>query len=178
MELGAMICTPRQPKCPLCPVRKSCAAFREGRTDELPNLGQRAASTERRFTAFVVERNGRFLVQQRPAGMINAHLWEFPNIETNGRRPDAHQLAKKLFDARPLVIKPLPPVRHTITRYRIVVDVFRAGFAGKLRRMTKTGRWRSFKALRRLAFPSAHRKILEMVTSPSSKPGRTILPGE
>jgi adenine-specific DNA glycosylase len=96
--------------------------------------------------------------------VINAHLWEFPNIETDGQRSDTHQLAKKLFNARPLVIKPLPPVRHTITRYRIVVDVFRAGFAGKLQPPTGTGRWRPFKALRKLAFPSAHRKILEMVT--------------
>ena len=34
-----------------------------------------------RFVAFVAERNGMFLVRQRPAGVVNAHLWEFPNVE-------------------------------------------------------------------------------------------------
>ena len=81
MELGALVCTPRQPQCPVCPVKKLCVAFRENRVGELPNLGKRTASTARHFLAFVIERQGRFLVRQRPAGVVNAHLWEFPNAE-------------------------------------------------------------------------------------------------
>ena len=83
MELGALVCTPRNPQCEICPVKMLCVAFREGRVGELPNLGKREAATARRFIAFVVERNGRFLVRQRPAGAVNAHLWEFPNVEIN-----------------------------------------------------------------------------------------------
>ena len=81
MELGALVCTPRQPQCPVCPVKKLCVAFRQNRVGELPNLGRRTATTARRFIAFVIERNGKFLVRQRPAGVVNAHLWEFPNLE-------------------------------------------------------------------------------------------------
>jgi A/G-specific adenine glycosylase len=81
MELGALVCTPRNPQCHICPVKKLCVAFHEDRIGELPNLGKRKAATARRFVAFVVERNGRFLVRQRPAGVVNAHLWEFPNAE-------------------------------------------------------------------------------------------------
>jgi A/G-specific adenine glycosylase len=81
MELGALVCTPRQPQCLVCPVRKLCVGFRENRVAELPNLGRRIATTARRFIAFVIESNGKFLVRQRPAGVINAHLWEFPNAE-------------------------------------------------------------------------------------------------
>ena len=85
MELGALVCTPRKPQCPICPVKKLCVAFRENRVAELPNLGRRTATTARRFIAFVVERNGKFLVRQRPAGVVNAHLWEFPNVEIGAR---------------------------------------------------------------------------------------------
>ncbi len=85
MELGALVCTPRQPQCPVCPVKKLCVAFREGRIGELPNLGKREAATARHFVAFVVERNGRFLVRRRPAGVVNAYLWEFPNVEIGAR---------------------------------------------------------------------------------------------
>jgi len=81
MELGALVCTPRNPQCKICPVKKLCVAFREGRVGELPNLGKRKTATARRIVAFVVERHGRFLVRQRPAGAVNAHLWEFPNVE-------------------------------------------------------------------------------------------------
>jgi len=85
MELGALICTPRQPQCPVCPVKKLCVAFRENRVAELPNLGRRTATTARRFIAFVIERNGKYFVRQRPAGVVNAHLWEFPNVEIGAR---------------------------------------------------------------------------------------------
>jgi A/G-specific adenine glycosylase len=81
MELGALVCTPRNPQCPVCPVKKLCVAFRENRAEELPNLGKRTTATARRFIAFVVGQRGRFLVRQRPAGVVNAHLWEFPNVE-------------------------------------------------------------------------------------------------
>jgi len=163
MELGATVCTPRQPKCPLCPVRKSCAAFREDRTGQLPNLGRRAIATERRFAAFVVERSGRFLVQQRPAGVVNAHLWEFPNLETNTRPTAGPQLAKTLFNERPEAVKPLRQIRHTITRYRITMDVFRVEFANGAPDAIPNARWCSPAQLHKLAFPSAHRNILGML---------------
>ena len=163
MELGAVICTPRQPKCPLCPVRKHCVAGREKRIDEIPNLGPLPASTERRFAAFVVEKTGCFLVRRRPASVVNAHLWEFPNVELDGSRTEDRQLAENLFRSRPLALQPLQRVRHTITRYRITTDVFRVEFANGTPRTLANGRWCSFSELRKLAFPSAHRKILEML---------------
>jgi A/G-specific adenine glycosylase len=81
MELGALVCMPRNPQCRICPVKNLCVAIQDNRVEELPNLGKRETATARRFAAFVVERNGRFLVRQRPAGVMNAHLWEFPNVE-------------------------------------------------------------------------------------------------
>ena len=38
MELGALVCTPRNPQCLICPVKKNCVAFAENRTEELPIL--------------------------------------------------------------------------------------------------------------------------------------------
>ena len=93
MELGALVCTPRNPQCRICPVIKLCVAFRENRVEALPNLGKRETAIARRFVAFIVERNGRFLIRQRPAGVVNAHLWEFPNVEVGARvsRPAARR---------------------------------------------------------------------------------------
>src|SRR5208282_2194542 len=42
MELGALVCTPRNPQCPICPVKKLCVVFKENRVGELPNLDKRA----------------------------------------------------------------------------------------------------------------------------------------
>ena len=174
MELGALVCTPRNPKCQICPIKKLCDAFRENRIEELPNLGKRTAATTRRFIAFVVEHRGRFIVRQRPAGIVNAHLWEFPNVECVKDKADAGQIFKTMFGVKPFGIRPLCTVKHSITRYRITLEAFHVSFGGPSSTRPKNvetrrrgtppsdiGIWLSPAKLDSLAFTSAHRKILE-----------------
>jgi A/G-specific adenine glycosylase len=146
MELGALVCAPRQPNCPECPLRKQCFAFRRDRVEEFPQLAARPAATERHFQAFVARDDSRFLVRQRPGGVVNAHLWEFPNVEA-GR--EKHTF--KIIDSTPVC-----RVRHSITRYRILLEAFEAEAAGGT-----AGEWKTLAQLQRLPFTSAHRKILE-----------------
>ena len=100
MELGALVCTPRQPQCELCPIARRCVAYQEDRVDELPAFSRRLPATPRRFAAFVAQRGGRFLVRQRPEGVVNAHLWEFPNVELAPNDGDLHQAARLALGVR------------------------------------------------------------------------------
>src|SRR5436190_3172098 len=114
MELGALICTPRAPQCTICPLHSNCTALRTSRVDELPAIEKRQAATARKFAAFIVSKNKRWLVQQRPARVVNGHLWESPNVEIP---MSAKQLPDDIcFSA---TAKPVFTIRHTITRYRI-----------------------------------------------------------
>jgi A/G-specific adenine glycosylase len=158
MELGALVCTPRDPRCAICPVQKLCVAFREHRVNELPNLGKREAATARRFVAFVARRNGRFLVRQRPAGVVNAHLWEFPNVEILNGISDPKLAAKSALGVKPARLQPLCTVKHSITRYRITLETFVTRLKDS---QTKAGGfWKTPAQLRQLAFTAAHGKIL------------------
>ena len=158
MELGALVCTPRNAQCLICPVKKLCVAFEENRVDELPNLGKRETATARHFLAFAVECDGKFLVQQRPAGVVNAHLWEFPNVEITGTKPDAEAVFQKLFGVKPKTVQPLRTVKHSITRYRITLEAF-SRFVGETTGETRTGRWLAPAEFDSLAFSSAHKKL-------------------
>ena len=162
MELGALICTPRGPQCRRCPVQTLCVAFKEGRTGELPNLGKRAAATARRFVAFVIERNGRFLVRQRPAGVVNAHLWEFPNVEVGTKICDPLEIfaefdTLRVVEPRSAKLEPLCTVKHSITRYRITLEAFKVSL--KQSPANKDGVWKTPAQLSALAFSSAHKKL-------------------
>ncbi len=162
MELGALICMPQNPRCAECPVRGHCAAHREDLTAELPHLGPRTKAAARRFIAFAIEHNGKFLARQRPAGAVNAHLWEFPNAETDSRttRTAASQFARERLGLSLTNVTPLVTVRHSITRYRITLEAHRARWSGKSNPPKNAGRWLSLEELHALAFTSAHRKIL------------------
>lgn len=160
MELGALVCTPRQPKCDICPVAGNCIARRQGRTDRYPNLGRREASIPRRFVAFVLRRGSRYLVRQRPAGGVNAHLWEFPNIEWNGSRMELPEAAGRAVGFTLEKIEPLCTLKHSITRYRITLEAYTANGERLCPASHPPGRWLTVAGLKKLSFPSAHRKIL------------------
>lgn len=168
MELGSLICTPRAPRCEACCVKKFCVALQTRRQEELPNLSRRAASTRRRFAAFVVERRGRFLVRQRPAGAVNAHLWEFPNFEINGEADDIRRMASRLLGIAPKSIRPLCVFKHSITRYRITLETHHADFDADSPR--PCGKWLPLPKLMALAFTSAHRKVVNQLQSRSVNP--------
>ncbi|MEJ0089067.1 MAG: A/G-specific adenine glycosylase [Limisphaerales bacterium] len=164
MELGALVCTPRNPQCLICPVKKLCVAFKENRTEELPNLGKREAATARHFVAFAIQHKRKFLVRQRPAGIVNAHLWEFPNVEVGARRNEPQEIlaeldALRVPDPHSQKLERLCTVKHSITRYRITLDAF----VVRLKKIPKAaeGSWQTPAQMQLLAFTSAHRKVLQ-----------------
>jgi len=175
MELGALICTPREPKCLVCPVSKHCFAFQNNRVSEFPNLEKRVAPTARRFAAFVAEHDGKFLVRQRPEGVVNAHLWEFPNVELNGEPVNTSAVVKELFGFTPQNVKSLCTIKHSITRYRITVEAYQVGAPSSRSARTKITsnlpsrssalqeRWLPLSELHKLSFPSAHKRILKAI---------------
>jgi A/G-specific adenine glycosylase len=165
MELGATVCAPKQPKCPACPLRRFCIAHRDQRVALLPNLGPRVESVARRFIAFVIRDGGRVLVRQRPSGVVNGQLWEFPNIEPADAAPDVLRLAEQCLGFAAHSLKPLFQIKHTITRHRIQLEVHCGERARGAVSQAADGRWRRLNELEKLAFPSAHRKIVEALRS-------------
>ena len=141
MELGAVICTPREPRCGECPVTPHCLGRKLGRVADFPSKPKRADPTQRRFAVFVYHNKGRYLVRQRPADVVNGRLWEFPNVEVKKKAsPKGTRLCS---------------FQHTITRYRNSVDAFLVEQKPNL-----AGKWLSLARLDQLPFSSAHRKIL------------------
>jgi A/G-specific adenine glycosylase len=161
MELGALVCTPRVPRCAHCPLTKLCVARKQCRVNELPGLTPGPPTTRRRFVAFVISRGAKVLVRQRPTGVVNAHLWEFPNFEVPHQDADPRKSALKLWRVAPVDLRPLCTIRHSITRYRIQLDAFEARFLDSWLRQAKTGTWVHRSRLHRLAFASAHKKIVD-----------------
>jgi A/G-specific adenine glycosylase len=79
MELGAVVCTPRNPDCHACPLGAGCAARALGIPNELPVKNGAGPRKRIESTLLIVERNGRVLMRQRPASSTRlASFWEFP----------------------------------------------------------------------------------------------------
>jgi A/G-specific adenine glycosylase len=175
MEFGAVICTPRRPQCHRCPLRPSCVAYRDGLVAELPNRDRPLPALSRCRAAFVFTHAGKVLIRQRPNGVVNAQLWEFPNVEMAPHDGDAPGFAATIVGR--VRLRRLFEIKHSITRHRITVKVFHADLSDLQRKRIKQGRWRRLGDLSRLAFPSAHRKILERLKLKRDESAR-VCPGE
>src|SRR5262249_4862792 len=137
-----------------------CVALRQGRVEDLPTSSPGPQITKRHIAAFVIEHEGRLLVRQRPGDTVNGHLWEFPNRELNSEHCDIRKAALKEIQV-PAVLERFCTIKHSITRFRITLDVYRATAPNGIHRPSPVGsRWFSRATLEQLPFASAHKLIL------------------
>lgn len=137
MELGAMICVPRDPHCGECPVEKLCGARQQGLENELPLVKAKAKLVRRERTLAVVRRGGKILLVPSPRV---AGFWDLPEPF-----PGIHMGAG------------LGTFRHAITTSQYVFEVREASLAG---RIPKGARWWDEASLGQIPFGTASKKAL------------------
>ena len=71
IELGAVICTPKKPRCAACPISRHCAAFKAARVAEIPAPKARVAPQQVHAVALLVTDGERVYLEQRaPSGLL------------------------------------------------------------------------------------------------------------
>ncbi len=133
MELGALICRPRNPSCLLCPVTEFCAARRRGLQNQIPRRTQAKRATLIREVALVLRRGTRVLLAQRPSEGRWANLWEFPHgplLEGETQPQAGRRLIRELTGLRARLGRRLAFLTHGITRFQITVVCYEARHLG------------------------------------------------
>ncbi len=115
MDLGAMICTPRNPACVLCPLVDDCAAHRQGRATAFPNKPAKVAKPERHGIAHWVEREGRVLLVRRPDSGLLGGMLALPGPEW-GVLPAGSAVPVAAADMIARVV-------HVFTHFRLTLDI-------------------------------------------------------
>jgi A/G-specific adenine glycosylase len=167
MELGALICTPRAPKCPLCPVREDCRALAAGDPEALPVKKKAAAPKRIEAAAALVFRSGKLLAVRRPAEGLLGGLWDLPGGELTPAEPPERALERALREKLGLALAgsaPLGALQHQFTHRTLALHVFRAeAKPGRIaRREYDAHRWLTRAAFARLGLSALARKALAL----------------
>jgi len=123
MDLGATVCTPRRPRCALCPWRSSCAAAAAGRAEDFPMRGARPERPLRHGVTFWLTRaDGAVLLRRRPEDGLLGGMTEIPSTPW---RAAPWSFAEALRVAPAAVAwSPLPgTVRHGFTHFLLELAV-------------------------------------------------------
>ena len=125
MDLGATICTPRNPACGICPLMELCRARALGIAPSLPRKSAKAAKPERQGIAYVATReDGAVLLERRPdKGLLGGMLgWPGTDWAETSPEPAPPMHADWQEAAR--------TIRHTFTHFHLTLTVMTATVAG------------------------------------------------
>jgi A/G-specific adenine glycosylase len=139
MELGATVCTPRNPECARCPVRRLCRARQEGRVHLLPPVPERRRPAVVRRAVVVIERGGRWLMTPRDGNLLGG-LWEPPGVDVSGNTDATRRALRRVLSSLGVRARIDPTgqrARHTLSHRDFRVDLWRGVTIGALPRSAK-----------------------------------------
>jgi A/G-specific adenine glycosylase len=168
MELGALVCTPRNPKCDVCPLAKYCAAQIRGLQDRLPVKTKRKPLPHYDVTAAVIRRNGRILIAQRPLGGRLGGLWEFPGGKAEPGESLKQCLRREITEElgiRIKVGKQITSIDHAYTHFKITLHAFECELvSGKPQALqVQDFKWVRMSELKRYAFAKTDLRIISAI---------------
>ena len=153
MDLGATICTPKRPRCLLCPIRSWCDAYATGEPDRFPVKKPKADRLQRFGTAFWLEHGGRVLLHRRPPRGLLGGMRALP---TGPWEADPPGLADAPADTEWRVLS--ASAEHGFTHFRLQLALAVGRGTGQ-----EPGEWWPVDELDAAGLPTVFRRAAEML---------------
>ncbi len=157
MDLGSGVCTPRSPKCLLCPAVQWCRGHAGGEPEALPVKPPKPVRPLRNGIVYWLERpDGAVLLRKRPARGMLGGLWEFPSAGWDDRQaPCSDPVIEAL--AADWQLQP-SCISHAFTHFQVELEV-RSATARFGANMPEGARWSTRQGLAELALPTLMKKV-------------------
>ena len=170
MDLGATVCTPRNPNCRACPLQRGCAARRLGIQEKLPAKRKKKTLPHHEVAVGVVWKRGKVLIAKRFARDLLGGLWEFPGGHQEKNESLAQCVRREVREELDIAVKvegEFAVVDHAYSHFRVTLHAFHCRWQrGRPRALGCAAyKWVSPRELPRYAFPAANRKIIAQLTS-------------
>jgi A/G-specific adenine glycosylase len=169
MELGALVCTPRAPRCARCPVASACAARASGDPERFPAPRARGAPRAVRALAGVLRsRSGAVLLVRRPARGLLGGLFELPTVDGDDPRALVACVLRRT-GVRVRAVESLGAVHHGFTHRALTLGLVRLERSGgRLRSRDSGARWCAPGALDSVPLSTLARKTLALALAQPS----------
>jgi A/G-specific adenine glycosylase len=176
MDLGGLICRPKNPACGDCPVAGSCAALRAGRVHERPMVIPGGKTILIEMATGVLTHRGRLFIQQRQAGDVWGSLWEFPGGRLEAGETPEEAVVREYREETGFTVAihaGITTVVHHYMKYKVILHGFHCRLMEErmepVLMAAQDFRWVAPKDLADYGFPAGHRKLIEYMTNSCSE---------
>lgn len=143
MELGALVCKPRQPLCNECPVRLNCEAFKKNSIYDFPQKIKKNKPRNRFVNYFYIEQNNTIYIIQRTEKQIWKGLFELPNFDTESSLNEFEIINqidfKNMFQKSEVIqIKKIFSIKHQLTHQTIYANFFNLSSSKKIKLLNES----------------------------------------
>lgn len=134
MDLGATICTPKNPKCEICPIQKLCSAYKNRLTEKYPlKSPKKKKRVEEGNVYLIVDREVKIFLRKREAPGLLHGLWELPTDGWNGQKQLKNPL-KEITNIDELNVKheEIGVINHEFTHISLKLNVIKISLNNNL----------------------------------------------
>ena len=168
MELGALVCRPRNPQCQACPLRLTCVARQSSRVNEIPARSERTRIPHYEVAVGIVVKRGQVLIARRLAGEMLGGLWEFPGGKCLSGERLAETVGRKVKEETSLLVRvgdEFSVVHHAYSHLTITLHAFMCEWTGGQPKPLRSEivRWCTMANLDRYPFPTTGKKIIAAI---------------
>jgi A/G-specific adenine glycosylase len=165
MELGATVCTPRNPSCVRCPWRPHCQARKRNLQEQLPIKTKRAAVPHYHIGAGVIWHKDRILISQRPLKGLLGGLWEFPGGKNESGESLPNTVRREIEEELGIHVavgRKIAAIDHAYSHYTITLHAYGCTYVSGVPQALGVHRFRWVRPsqLKQFAFPAANHPIL------------------
>jgi A/G-specific adenine glycosylase len=143
MELGATVCLPRKPSCPICPLRAGCQG--RDRAEDFP-VKSRVAQVKRAEVVAILKKGKSLYCEQVTDGKPWHGLWRFPDFDPV-RMEQGEAIAR---------------IKYGITKYSVTMEAVSAKWKVAVD-LRATGRYLTAEEMQAFAFAAPHRKLIRLM---------------
>ena len=167
MDLGSMICTPRDPLCTCCPFRYFCKGYLSGKPESYPPRTIKKPIPHISAVSAVIQRDGKVLLNRRPPKGLLGGLWEFPNWKIEGKQRPRLRLKNHIKEEIGMNVEVkefIGDFHQTYSHFKLTLLLFECQYLNG----NGNGKWIPVQKLHLFPMSRINRRIAETIVKKSN----------
>mgnify|MGYP001218360120 CR=1 FL=1 len=167
MEIGALVCIPKNPLCYKCPLSHVCKAYKNGSPELYPITIKKSPKPHLKVVTAIIWRKNKFFIQKRSKKQMLGGLWEFPGGKVEKGETLENALIREIEEEclfTPVIIKKAASINHAYSHFTITIHCYHCKEKKIKLKSQNPSKWIAVSQIDKYSFPKANHKLFNFIS--------------